>query len=88
VRFLLAIVNLSSGHSSFPTEALATVDSALADIGLRRQVRSVVVPARSYSITYDGPTTEKARIEGSVAPTAEQYRLAFTVEIEESVSFP
>ena len=85
---MLAIVNLSSKDAPFPTEALATIDAALAAIGLRRQVRSVVVPARSYSITYDGPTTEKSRIEGTVAPMAEQYRLTFIVEIEESVSFP
>ena len=85
---LLAIVNLSSGDSRFPTEVLANVDSALSELGLRRQVRSIVIPMRKYSITYEGPAREKVRIEQTVAPFAEQYHLTFTVEVEESVSFP
>ena len=88
MKTLLTIVNLSSGDSAFPTDALPAIDSALAILGLRKQVRSVVVPGKEYSITYDGPTAEKSKVEGIVTKLAKEHHLSFTVEIEESVSFP
>jgi len=85
---LLVIVNLSSKASSFPVDALSEVDSALAAVGLKKQIRSVLVPGKSFTITYDGPTLEKRRVEEVVAPLAERNGLMFSVEMEESVSFP
>jgi len=85
---LLVIVNLSSKDSALPTEALSAVDSALATVGLRREIRSVVIQSRKYATTYDCLSIEKRRVEEIVAPLAQRYSLAFTVEIEESVSFP
>lgn len=85
---LLTIVNLSSKDSPFPTDALTAVDSALAPLGLRRQVRSAIVPGKEYSVTYDGPTVEKTQVEAIVAQIAERHHLTVSVEVEESVSFP
>jgi len=69
-------------------ETLSSIDSALTVIGLRRQVRSVMVAGREYTITYDGPMITKERIEEVITPLAKQNNLMFTVETEESVSFP
>ena len=85
---MLIIVNLSSKDSDLPTEALSAIDSALATVGLRREIRSVVVQGRKYATTYDCPAIEKRQVEEIVTPLAERYSLTFTVEIEESVSFP
>jgi len=85
---LLVIVNLSSKDQAFPMETLSSIDSALTLIGLRRQVRSVMVPGREYTVTYDGPMITKERIEEVITPLAKQNNLTFTVETEESVSFP
>jgi len=85
---LLVIVNLSSKDSTFPSEALAAIDSGLGRLGLRRQVRSTVVPGKAYAVTYEGPTAEKKQVEDVVASVAEQHHITYTVEFEESVSFP
>jgi hypothetical protein len=85
---LLVIVNLSSKGSSIPTEALSEIDSALAAVGLRRQVRSVLVPGREFAVTYDGPSIEKRQVEKVVSLLAERNGITFSVEVEESVSFP
>lgn len=85
---MLVIVNLSSRGSSFPTEALSEIDSALAAVGLRRQVRSVLVPGREFAVTYDGSSIEKRQVENVVGPLAERNGITFSVEVEESVSFP
>lgn len=85
---MLVIVNLSSQGSSFPTEALSEVDSALATVGLRKQVRSVLVPGKEFTVTYDGPSIDKRQVEDLVSPLAERKGITFSVEVEESVSFP
>jgi len=69
-------------------EALSEVDSALAGAGLKKQVRSVLVPGKQFEVTYDGPTIDKKRIEEMVAPVSERRHLTFSVDVEESVSFP
>jgi len=85
---LLVILNLSSNDASFPIEALSEIDSALAGVGLKKQVRSVLVPGKQFEVTYDGPMIDKKRVEGIVAPLSERRRLTFSVEVEESVHFP
>jgi hypothetical protein len=87
-RQLLVIVNLSSKEPSITADTLSLIDSALESVGLRKQVRSVVVPGKEYTVTYDGPTVEKRRIEAIVGPLAEGHHIAFSIEVEESVSFP
>jgi len=69
-------------------DALAEVDSALADVGLRKQVRSSLVPGREFALTYDGPALDKRNVSAIIAPIADRHRLSFSVEAEESVSFP
>jgi hypothetical protein len=85
---LLVIVNLSSKASPFPTEALSDIDSALAAVGLRKQVRSVLVPGKEFAVTYDGPSIDKRQVEAVVSPLAERNGITFSVDVEESVSFP
>lgn len=81
-------MNLSCKDSSFPADALSAIDAALAANGLRKQVRSAVVPGKEFATTYDGPTIGKKKVEDIVAPLAERYGVGFMVDIEESVSFP
>lgn len=69
-------------------EALLEVDSALAGIGLRKQVRSPVVPGKEFSTTYEGRTVDRAEIEKILSPLATQRGITLSVEVEESVSFP
>jgi len=85
---LIVIVTLSSKDRSFPMDALADVDSALASVGLRKQVRSSLVPGREFAVTYDGPVLDKENVSAMVAPIADRHGLSFLVEVEESVSFP
>jgi hypothetical protein len=85
---LLVIVNLSSKGSTFPVEALAQVDSALGAAGLKKQVRSVLVPGKEFSLTYEGPPIEKSRVEEMLSSLAQKNELTFSVEVEESVRFP
>ena len=82
------IVSLSSKGSSPPTEALSAIDAALAAKGLRKQVRSVVVPGKEYATTYDGPNIEKKQVDDIVTSVAELHHITFKVDVEESVSFP
>ena len=69
-------------------EALVEIDSALAAVGLRKQIRSALVPGLQYAITYDGPTMEKRQIETALGALAKRHHLNFSVDVEESVSFP
>ena len=82
------IITVSSKRPSFPVEALPEIDSALAAAGLKRQVRSVLVPGKEFAVTYDGPTAEKGSVIEIIRPIAERYVIEFSVEVEESVSFP
>ena len=85
---MLVIVNLSAKGSTFPVEALQQVDLALEAVGLKKQVRSVLVPGKQFSTTYEGPTVEKKRVEETLKPLSERNQISVSVETEESVSFP
>ena len=82
------IVTLSSKEATLPVAALSEVDSALSAIGLRKQVRSTLISGKEFSTTYDGPTIDKTKVEEAVATLADKYAFTFSVELEESVSFP
>jgi len=85
---LLLLVNLSSKGEPFPIQALKEVDSALATAGFKKEVHSVVVPGKEFSVTYEGPSMENSRIEEMLKPVAEQNQIGFSIEVEESVRFP
>lgn len=85
---MLLIVNLAATGENLPIETLEKVDSALAASGFRKEVRSTTKPGKEYSVTYDGPNTEKNLIEGILGPMAEKGMFTFSVEMEESVKFP
>ena len=85
---MLVIVNLSSEDLPLSTDVLSAVDAALAAKGLRKQVRSIVVPGKEYATTYNAQTIEKKQVEDIVAPLTKPHHVAFAVDIEESVSFP
>jgi hypothetical protein len=85
---MLFIVNLTSKNSTFPVVMLQEVDSALQAVGLKKQVRSVLVPGKAFSVTYEGPNVAKDRLTEMLAPIAERNGVTFEVEVEESVSFP
>jgi ribosomal protein S9 len=85
---LLLIVNLSSTGEAFPIQVLKEVDSALATVGFKKEVHSVVVPGKEFSVTYEGPNMDRVRIEEILKPVAEQNQIGFSVEVEESVRFP
>ena len=85
---MLVILTLSSKESSFPTDALSVIDTALATKGLRKQVRSAVVRGKQYATTYECSSIEKSQVESVVSPLAERYGITFVADIEESVSFP
>jgi hypothetical protein len=85
---LLLLVNLSSKGEAFPIQALKEVDSALATVGFKKEVHSVAVPGKEFSVTYEGPSMEKNRIEEILTPVAEQNQIGFSVDVEESVRFP
>jgi len=85
---LLLLVNLSSKGETFPIQSLKAVDTALATAGFRKEVHSVVVPGKEFSVTYEGPSMERSRIEEILKPVAEQNQIGFSFEVEESVRFP
>jgi hypothetical protein len=85
---LLVIVNLSSKDSVVPVAVLQEVDSALEAVGLKKQVRSVLVPGKAFSVTYEDPNATKERLTGILTPIAERNGITFTIDVEESVSFP
>ena len=85
---MLAIVNLTSKNANFPVSMFQEVDEALGTLGLKKQVRSVLIPGRAFSVTYEGPNVAKDRLTGLLDPIAVRNEVAFDVEVEESVSFP
>jgi putative aminopeptidase FrvX len=85
---MLLIVDLLSKGETFPLDALTEIDTALADARFRKEVRSVIKPGKALSVTYDGPTIDKKRVEEMLRPIAERNGITFTVEAEESVKFP
>jgi len=60
----------------------------LAAAGFKKEVRSVVKPGKEFSVTYEGPSLERSRIEEMLKPVAEQNQIGLSVEVEESVRFP
>jgi ribosomal protein S9 len=85
---MLLLVNLSSKGEAFPIQALKEVDTALATAGFKKEVHSVVVPGKEFSLTYEGPSMQRNRIEEILEPVAEQNQIGFSVDVEESVRFP
>jgi hypothetical protein len=85
---MLLIVNLAAKGENLPIETLEKVDSTLVSCGFRKEVRSATKPGKQYSITYDGPSTEKSQIEEMLRPLSDQGMFTFSVEVEESVKFP
>ena len=85
---MLLIVGLLSNVDPFPLDVLAQVDAALASAGYRKEVRLVIKPRREFSVTYEGPTAEKSRLNDILKPIAEENGITFTIEVEESVKFP
>jgi putative aminopeptidase FrvX len=85
---MLLIIDLSSRSNVFPVDALTEIDTVLAEEGFKKEIRSVAKPGKALSLTYDGPTIEKKRVEEVLKPIAERNSITFTVEVEESVKFP
>ncbi len=85
---MLVIANLTAKSGTFPVEALKEVDAALVAAGFKKEVHSVVKPGIEYSLTYEGPSMEKIKVEDIVRPPAERNQISFTIELEESVRFP
>ena len=48
----------------------------------------MVKPGKEFSVTYEGPTLDRSRIEEILKPVAKQNQIGFSVEVEESVRFP
>lgn len=85
---MLLIVDVLSEDVNFPVAALKEIDAALAQLGFKKEVHSVVKPGKQYSLTYDGPGTEKNSIEQSLRAVAEKNKISFSFELEDSVRFP
>lgn len=85
---MLLIVDISSKGDTFPAQALQQIDSALATVGFKKEVRSAVRPGKEFSVTYDGPSMDKSRVVELLRPVAEQNQVNVSVEVEESVKFP
>ena len=71
-----------------PLAVLQEIDSVLGKAGLRKQVRSVLVAGREFSTTYEGPNVTKEQLTEILSPITQQNDATFTVDVEESVSFP
>ncbi len=84
---MLVIIETSSsdGH---PQDALAIIDEAMKQFGFKKEIRSVVLPGRSFSTSYEGPELEPEKIRSTIQPILEKYKLQGKVEAEESVHFP
>jgi len=85
---MLLIVDAFSRGDSFPVDSLKEVDAALAALGFKKEVHSVVKPGKQYSLSYEGPRTEKSRIEDALQSVAEKNNIGLSFEVEESVKFP
>ena len=85
---MLLIVDLISKLENFPFDSLKEIDATLATLGFKKEVRSVIKPGKHFSVTYDGPFTEKSEIEKILLQVSEKNQINFTVQIEESVKFP
>jgi hypothetical protein len=81
------IVNLATA-GPFPVESLKDVDAALVGAGFRKEVRSVVKPGREFAVTYNGPNMEKSQVEEILKPVTSKNQISFSLDVEESVTFP
>jgi hypothetical protein len=84
---LLVIVTIAS-KTTLPLTLLQDVDSVLGKAGLKKQVRSVLVPGKEFSTTYEGPNASKEQISGILRPITQPNGATFSIDVEESVSFP
>ncbi len=84
---MLVIIETSS-NNGHPQDALAVVDEAMKQLGFKKEIRSVVVPGRSFSTSYEGPELEPDKIRSMISPILERFKLQGKVEAEESVHFP
>lgn len=84
---MLLIVDLAT-TTSFPAGTVQEVDSAITTLGFKKQVQSTIKPGKELSLTYEGPTLEKARVEEILRRLAEENQFTFSVDVEESVRFP
>ncbi len=87
-HILLLVVNLATKDQTLPPVTLDQIDAAMASCGFKKEVRSTIRPGKEYSVTYDGPSTEKARIEEILQSLAQKEQFTFSVDLEESVKFP
>jgi len=85
---MLLIVGLAAKEGTFPVAAFKQVDATLSRAGFRKEVSSAVKPGVEYSITYEGPDSQKDKIETLLKPITEQLHLSVSIETEESVKFP
>ncbi len=85
---MLLIVDLTSKGDGFHPGALQQVDSALLGAGFKKEVHSVIKPGKQVSLTYDGPSVEKSRVEEILKPLAERNGFSFSFDVEDSVRFP
>ncbi len=84
---MLVIVETSS-NNGHPQDALAIIDEAMKQLGFKKEIRSVVVPGRRFSTSYEGPELEPGKIRSTIQPILEIYKLQGNVEVDESVHFP
>jgi hypothetical protein len=68
--------------------ALDELDRALASLGLKREIRTPIVPGQNYVITYQAAEFNRDAVNSAVADIASKNAFSATVEFEESVSFP
>jgi hypothetical protein len=85
---MLVIVDLTANEGAFPVQVLKEVDEALRAAGFKIEVHSVIRPGKEFSATYEGPDTDRSHVEDILRPIAERNKIDFSVEVEESVSFP
>ncbi len=84
---MLVIIETSS-NNGHPQDALAAIDEAMKQLEFKKEIRSVVVPGRTFSTSYEGPELEPDKIRFTIQPILEKYKLQGKVEAEESVHFP
>jgi hypothetical protein len=85
---MLLIVNLSSERDTFPLSVLEQVDTILFSLGYKKEIRSVIIPGKQFSTTYEGPDVEIRKVEDVLKHIAETNGIHFTVEPEQSIRFP
>jgi len=85
---MLLLVSFWAEQEDFPVGVLEQSDAVLAKIGFKKEIHAVIKPGKEFSATYTGPSIQKDRIEELLISLAQKYHIKFSVELEESVSFP